>query len=108
MVLLLLHHDARGSVGQERKQEVCSFGRRGSGADDGAAILVQDLEPGAQVICVPYRWNDAEGGTNHSGSDRAYSRRKSAALFVTKVKSSSTMRGIRPRSVAPLKPSQFT
>jgi hypothetical protein len=44
MVLLLLHEVSRGSIGQERKQVVCSFGCRGSSADDGAAILVQNLE----------------------------------------------------------------
>ncbi len=48
------------AVREESEEEVCGLARLRGGADDGAIVLAQHLEPGADVVGVAHRRHDAE------------------------------------------------
>jgi len=58
-----------GIVRGEGQEPVGGLARLAGGADDGAIVLAQDLEPGADVIRVPNGWRDTERGAAEGGVD---------------------------------------
>ncbi len=47
-------------LGAKPEQIVSCLRRCAGGPNDGAIILAQDLEPGADIVGVAHRWQDAE------------------------------------------------
>ena len=56
-------------VGQEAEQPIGRLAGLRGGADDGAIILAQDLQPGADIVGMADGQHDGEGRAAESGVD---------------------------------------
>ena len=77
VVSLLVRLDAkidREHCWQKIEEIVSGFGGGACGTNDGAIVLLQDIEPGAEAVGMAHRWHDAEQSADKGGRHSAPSR----------------------------------